>query len=66
MAKEALKYWGFIETANYSMNGQGLLQKMEINSDECLKIANPLTEDWVFMRTTLIPSLLGVIAQFVL
>ena len=61
--KEALKYWGFIETANYSMTSQDILQKMKINSDECLKIANPLNEDGVFMRPTLIPSLLEVIAK---
>lgn len=61
--KEALKHWGFTETANYAMNSQDLLQKVGVNPDDCLKIANPLNEDGVFMRPTLIHSLLEVITK---
>jgi phenylalanyl-tRNA synthetase beta chain len=61
--KDALKFWGFSETFNYSMIGEQSLAKTEINPGECLKIANPLSEDWVFMRSSLIPSLLEVITK---
>jgi len=59
-AKEALKFWGFTETINYSMVSESLLKNWEINHEDCLKIANPLSDEWVYMRPTLIPSLLEV------
>ena len=61
--KEALKFWGFSETFNYSMVSESTLVKAEINPAECLKIANPLSEDWIFMRPSLIPSLLEVVTK---
>jgi len=60
-AKEALKFWGFTETINYSMVSESLLKNWEINPEDCLKIANPLSDEWVYMRPSLIPSLLEVI-----
>ena len=60
-AKEALKFWGFTETINYSMVSESLLKNWEINPEDCLKIANPLSDEWVYMRTSLIPSLLEVV-----
>ena len=61
--KEALKFWGFSETFNYSMVSESTLVIAEINPAECLKIANPLSEDWIFMRPSLIPSLLEVVTK---
>lgn len=53
--KNALKYWGFTEVYTYSMVSEALL---EGPIEEALKIANPLTEDMIYMRKTLVPSLL--------
>lgn len=61
LTKEALKFWGFTETINYSMVSEQLLKNWEIQSEDCLRIANPLSDEWVYLRTSLIPSLLEVV-----
>jgi phenylalanyl-tRNA synthetase beta chain len=58
--KTALKFWGFTETVNYSMISKSTLKNVEIKPEECLKIANPLSDEWTFLRPSLIPSLLQV------
>ncbi|MCJ7804350.1 phenylalanine--tRNA ligase subunit beta, partial [Patescibacteria group bacterium] len=58
--KAALKFWGFTETVNYSMVSESVLKNVEIKPNDCLKIANPLSDEWVFLRPSLIPSLLQV------
>jgi phenylalanyl-tRNA synthetase beta chain len=58
--KTALKFWGFTETVNYSMISKSILKNVEIKPEECLKIANPLSDEWTFLRPSLIPSLLQV------
>jgi len=59
-AKDALKYWGFIECYTYSMVSSDLLEGPE---EEALTLQNPLTEDFVYMRRTLVPSLLKVVSE---
>lgn len=59
-SKSALKFWGFTETINYSMLSESILKEFEIRPEDCLKIANPLSEEWVFLRPSLMPSLLQV------
>lgn len=59
-AKEALKYWGFTETYTNSMVSADLL---EGNVEEAVTIQNPLNEDLLYMRRTLVPSLLKVISE---
>lgn len=56
--KQALKYWGFTETYTYSMVSKDLL---ETPIDQALKLKNPLDEDHLYMRQTLIPSMLQVV-----
>lgn len=51
--KSALAHWGFTETYTYSLVSQG----------SGLKLKNPLTADWVYLRTTLTPSHLEVITD---
>ena len=58
--KNALKFWGFTETVNYSMIGESVLKNSDLKPDDCLKITNPLSDEWVFLRPSLIPSLLQV------
>jgi len=53
--REALKYWSFTEIYTYPMVSEDLL---EVATKDAVTIKNPLTLDRVYMRTTLIPSLL--------
>lgn len=59
-AKNSLKYWGFTETYTYSFVSEDMYEG-ELGS--AVKIKNPLNEDFVYMRNTLIPSLLRVIKE---
>lgn len=61
--KQALKFWGFFEVINYSMVSLELLNKTGFDSEDCIKIANPLSEEWVYMRPSLIPSLMETAAK---
>jgi len=58
--KDALKYWGFTEVYTYPMVSEVLY---EGPIDNAVTIENPLTDDMVYMRRTLIPSLLQVIKE---
>src|SRR4030042_5024018 len=58
--KSALKFWGFTETVNYSMISELILKNVEVKPEDCLRIANPLSDEWVFLRPSLVPSLLQV------
>lgn len=44
--KTALKYFGFTEVYSYSL----------VRNDTGLRLKNPLTSDWAFLRTSLFPS----------
>ena len=55
--KEAFLHWGFNETYTYSMVAES---DFEGPIETAVKLKNPLTEDHVYMRKTLIPSLIGV------
>ena len=61
--KIALKYWGLTEITSYSMVNEELLTKTGFNPQDYLKIANPLTEDLVYMRPSLIPSILQTVSE---
>ena len=58
--KQALAFWGFTETINYSMISSQIMKNLEIKSEDCLKISNPLSDEWLFLRPSLIPSLLEI------
>jgi len=59
-AKETLKYWGFTEIYTYSMVSSDLYEGPEENA---VTIQNPLSEDFVYLRCTLVPSLLKVVSE---
>ncbi len=61
--KNLLKNWGLTETYTYSFVSKELLQKFNQDPKKHLKLKNPLTSDWEYMRTSIIPSLLEVITQ---
>lgn len=55
--KDSLKYWGFTEVYTYPMVSKELITSKH---EDAVTIHNPLNEEFVFMRQTLIPSLLQV------
>lgn len=58
--KEAMKYWGYTETYTYSAVSEMLF---EGSLDESITLKNPLDEDHIYMRKTLVPSLLQVVEE---
>lgn len=58
--KNALKYWGFTECYTYSMISEDLF---EGPTSDAVEIKNPLSEDMIYLRKTLIPSLLEVVKE---
>jgi len=61
--KKALKFTGLTEIISYSIISKNLLSVNKLNEKDAVELANPLTDLWQFMRPTLIPSLLEVIAK---
>ena len=51
--KSALSRWGFTETYTYSL----------VDHDSGLKLKNPLSSEWTYLRTSLSPSHLKVISE---
>jgi len=62
-AKDILKASGFTETYNFSFISKNLIQKSNLDPAKHLKLKNPLTIDFEYMRTSLIPSLLEVFSK---
>lgn len=61
--KSILKFWGFTECYHYSFISSDLLKNANLNEKDCLKIANPLTTETEYMRTSLIPSMLQTVSK---
>jgi phenylalanyl-tRNA synthetase beta chain len=58
--KNALKYWGFTEVYTYSFVSENYY---EGPLEDAVTLANPLNEDMVYMRRTLVPSILQAVAD---
>lgn len=61
--KTKLCDWGYTETYTYSMLSEELMDLFRLPKDTTYTIANPLSGDWVYMRPTLLPSMLLCIKQ---
>lgn len=59
--KQYLSDWGYTETYTYSMQAREDILKSGLKSGKHLKIINPLSADWEYLRTSLIPSLLKIV-----
>lgn len=55
--KELLSNLGLNEAINYSFIGEKLYSKFGLPVDKLIKIKNPLSEEWVYMRNYVFPSL---------
>ncbi len=58
--KNALKYLGFTEVYTYSLVSEDIY---EGPTEEAVRLSNPLSLDMVFLRSSLIPSLLQVLEE---
>lgn len=61
--KVRLRDWGFTELYTYSMISEKLMALFELDKTHAYKIANPLSEEWVYLRPHLTPSILLAIKQ---
>jgi phenylalanyl-tRNA synthetase beta chain len=61
--KDILVGFGLTELFTYSFISQKQILAVELKPENHLKIANPLSVDFEYMRTSLLPGLLQVIAE---
>lgn len=61
--REILKSFGAYEVYSYSFVSESLLKTFYLDPQNHIKVANPITVDFEYMRTTLIPSLFQVWLQ---
>lgn len=54
---------GMTEAYTYSFVSRALMEKAGYDASKMLRIQNPLSADFEFMRTTLLPSLLQVVVE---
>lgn len=61
--KIRLRDWGYTETYTYSMISEELMDEFKLDKTKAYKIANPLSNEWVYMRPSIIPSMINAIKQ---
>ena len=61
--KIRLRDWGYTETYTYSMISDALMEKYHLDKTKAYKITNPLSNEWVYMRPSLVPSIEEVLRQ---
>lgn len=54
---------GFTETFTYSFVSRAMLERVGYDPKPMLRVQNPLSADFEFMRTSLLPSLVDVVIQ---
>jgi phenylalanyl-tRNA synthetase beta chain len=59
--KQSLAASGFTEMVNYSFVSDAVLSKAGFASADCVRIANPLSADFEYMRPSLLPGVLAAI-----
>jgi phenylalanyl-tRNA synthetase beta chain len=61
--KTRLRDWGFTELYTYSMISEKLMTIFGLDTKKAYKISNPLSEEWLYMRPHLFPSVLAAVEQ---
>jgi len=61
--KRALKFLGLTEVMTYSIISKDLLSLAQVGENEAVKLTNPLTDQWQFMRSTILISLAQIITS---
>jgi phenylalanyl-tRNA synthetase beta chain len=60
--KVRLRDWGYMELYTYSMISEEFMDFYKLDKMKTYKITNPLSNEWVYMRPSLCPSMLTSIA----
>ena len=61
--KRALKYLGLTEIISYSIISKSELDFSKVPKNQVVELANPLSDNWQFMRPSIIPSLVKIISE---
>lgn len=61
--KKSLKLLGLTEVISYSIISKELLNISKAGKNQIVELANPLTENWQYMRTSIVPSLLQALSE---
>ena len=61
--KLMLKYLGFTENYNYSLISPSLINQINDQPQNYLKLKNPLSNDWLYLRKEIYPSLIKSISE---
>lgn len=61
--KILLKNAGFTEIYPYSMLSEDQIRIFDLNPHKIYKISNPLSSDWIYMRPTLMPTMLNTVSK---
>jgi phenylalanyl-tRNA synthetase beta chain len=61
--KVRLRDWGYTELYTYSMISEELMDIFDLDKKKAYKISNPLSNEWVYMRPNILPSVLSAFAQ---
>lgn len=61
--KTRLRDWGYTETYTYSMISAQLMDICSLDKTQTYQIANPLSGEWVYLRPSLVPSMLAAVKQ---
>ena len=61
--KTRLRDWGYTELYTYSMISEKTMDIFNLDKHKAYKITNPLSEEWVYMRPSLAPSMLAAIKE---
>lgn len=61
--KMRLRDWGYTELITYSMISEKQMEIFGLDKHKAYKIANPLSNDWVYMRPALWPNVLAAVEQ---
>ncbi len=61
--KIRLRDFGFTELYTYSMISKKLMDIFNLDTKKAYKITNPLSEEWLYMRPHLFPSVLAAVEQ---
>ncbi|MBN1585580.1 phenylalanine--tRNA ligase subunit beta [Candidatus Uhrbacteria bacterium] len=62
-SRQMLRGAGYTELINYSFVSRELLERTGFDPDRALRLANPLSGDFEFMRPSLIPGMLKAVAE---
>lgn len=61
--KNRLRDWGYTEIYGYSMISESELTRLGFSPSQTYKISNPLSDEWVYMRPSLLTTMLPILKQ---